>query len=298
MVDDLHARAKAVLAKQLFFVGGTEKSGTTWLQLMLDAHPRAACRGEGHFFDRLAPGLGRLLNDYGGFVDGLNRNVFAEIAPFPTPDPPYFLDLARTAIAGLMGEYGADPDLVAVGEKTPGTARALDRVEALFPEAKLILMLRDGRDVMVSGWFHIIRQHGRDKADATLAGYCKRIAPSWRHDSEAALAAAARRPEHVRLLRYEELHADPAPEIAATFRFLGLDAAPETVADAVAAGRFERVSGGRQRGDEDRGSQFRKGIVGDWRSHFDAEATAVFEAAAGDTLERLGYVEHDAVAGA
>ena len=42
--------AIAELAKrQLFFVGGAPRSGTTWMQHMLDAHPDISCRGEGHF---------------------------------------------------------------------------------------------------------------------------------------------------------------------------------------------------------------------------------------------------------
>lgn len=296
MADDLHERAQAVLAKQLFFVGGTEKSGTTWLQLMLDAHPEATCRGEGHFFDRLAPDLGRLLNEYGGFVGGLNERVFAEIAPFPTPRPKLFHGLARTAIAGLMAEYATAPGLVAVGEKTPATVRCLGRVEQLFPEAKVILILRDGRDVVVSGWFHVIRQHGRENADTSLAAYCRRVARAWRHDTQAALAFRDRRPEHVLLLRYEDLHAAAEPAMARTFRFLGLDSGPKTVAAAVAAGRFEQVSGGRGRGEEDRDSQFRKGIVGDWKNHFDAETEAIFQEEAGDVLRRLEHVGPAAVA--
>ncbi|MFP6691035.1 MAG: sulfotransferase, partial [Alphaproteobacteria bacterium] len=44
----LQKGAEAVYAKPLFFICGAIKSGTTWLQLMLDAHPDIACRGEGH----------------------------------------------------------------------------------------------------------------------------------------------------------------------------------------------------------------------------------------------------------
>ncbi|MDQ3304184.1 MAG: sulfotransferase, partial [Actinomycetota bacterium] len=35
----------------VFFVLGYQKSGTTWLMHMLDAHPEILCRGEGRFFD-------------------------------------------------------------------------------------------------------------------------------------------------------------------------------------------------------------------------------------------------------
>ena len=35
--------------RQLFFVGGAPRSGTTWLQQLLDCHPDICCRGEGLF---------------------------------------------------------------------------------------------------------------------------------------------------------------------------------------------------------------------------------------------------------
>ena len=43
--------------KHLFFMGGLPKSGSTWLQIMLHAHPEVSCAGEGHFMTYLAPRL-------------------------------------------------------------------------------------------------------------------------------------------------------------------------------------------------------------------------------------------------
>jgi hypothetical protein len=51
----------ALAGRQLFFVGGAPRSGTTWLQLLLDSHPEVSCRGEGLFWKALAEPLDRLL---------------------------------------------------------------------------------------------------------------------------------------------------------------------------------------------------------------------------------------------
>jgi hypothetical protein len=40
--------------RQLFFVGGAPRSGTTWVQHLLNGHPDVSCRGEGHFLQFLA----------------------------------------------------------------------------------------------------------------------------------------------------------------------------------------------------------------------------------------------------
>lgn len=70
---------------------------------------------------------------------------------------------------------------------------------------------------------------------------------------------------------------------------LELDATEATVRGCVAAADFRAVTGGRARGEEDTGSHFRKGIVGDWRNHFTAETSAIFTREAGDVLDLLGY---------
>ena len=49
------AALAALTGKQMFFIGASPRTGTTWLQLLLDAHPDISCRGEGHFFDSLKP---------------------------------------------------------------------------------------------------------------------------------------------------------------------------------------------------------------------------------------------------
>jgi Sulfotransferase family len=57
----------ADLAKrQLFFVGGAPRSGTTWLQQILDAHPDVSCRGEGLFLQQLATPMERLISERAG----------------------------------------------------------------------------------------------------------------------------------------------------------------------------------------------------------------------------------------
>ena len=69
---------EAVLERQLFFVAGLGKSGTTWLELILNAHPDVCCHGEGHFADRLLPDLNGAINRYNGYLKH-NNALFEEI---------------------------------------------------------------------------------------------------------------------------------------------------------------------------------------------------------------------------
>lgn len=277
-----------IAGKTLFFIAGTEKSGTTWLQMLLDQHPHAACKGEGQFATSLWPTLRRSLDEYSAFVAELNRKVFKEVDQFPVFREESIRAVQAFSATLLLSEYGDDEHILAVGEKTPGHLRTLDRLKVIFPEARFVFICRDGRDIAVSGWYHLKRQHGEDKA-GPLQDYAKRIASVWREDHEKVIAFTERHPDHCIKLRYEDLHTAPVPELARIFGFLGLDDSPELVAQCVEACDFDKLSGGRERGQENLQSHFRKGIVGDWQNHFDHDTWAMFDAEAGELLSKLGY---------
>lgn len=289
MHSPLEGAVRRVLAKRLFFIAGTEKSGTTWLQVMLDAHPQVACRGEGQFGDRLLPFLGEAIARYNDMIGRFNYHIFQDTGGFPTLEREDEDVLARTAIGLLLARYGDDPAVEAVGEKPPHTVRHLPRMERLFPEARSIFLVRDGRDVATSMWFFNRRGLGPAQAPMPLADAVRHHARLWRQDLEAILAFLARRPDAGLLVRYEDLHVDAPAELARLFRLLGIAADPATCDTCAAAGDFARLSGGRRRGEADDSSLFRKGIVGDWRNHFDAAARGAFEAEAGEALVRFGY---------
>ena len=63
----------------------------------------------------------------------------------------------------------------------------------------------------------------------------------------------------------------------------------EQVRDAVIACRFESLTGGRSRGQEDVESHERKGVAGDWRNHFTGRITSAFERRFGELLIATRY---------
>jgi Sulfotransferase family len=81
--EELHSAISELQKKQIFFIGGAVKSGTTWLQLLLDAHPEVSCNGEGHFLDNLAPALKMALDQHCGLIAEKNESLFNEIEGYP-----------------------------------------------------------------------------------------------------------------------------------------------------------------------------------------------------------------------
>lgn len=280
-------KIQRIAGKKIFFIAGTEKSGTTWLQMMLDHHPQVVCKGEGQFGTKLWPVLRGALEDYSSFVSGLNQKVFNEIDHFPIFHERSIRAIQAFSALLLLSEYGDDPGILSIGEKTPGHLRTLVRLNVLFPDAKFIFIFRDGRDIAVSGWHHLKRQYG--ESGEKIDDYARRIAKVWKSDYEKVLSFAEQQPESCTFVRYEDLHRCPAPEISRLLSFLGLDSSSEIVAECIDACSFSKLTGGRNRGEESQNSHFRKGIVGDWTNYFDQKAWEVFNQEAGDLLIKLGY---------
>jgi hypothetical protein len=173
-------------------------------------------------------------------------------------------------------------DLRAV-EQTPETAFLLPAVERAFPEALLVHVVRDGRDVVCSllerGWLGEERAGGADdafqpygagsrfwvepgrEAEFAAASEARRAAWAWRRYVSAVLDSGVA----VHGVRYEHLTADDtAAELAAA-----LDAPVEPLGEALAEAHVSSI--------------------GRYERDLTPEQLADVEAEAGDLLLRLGY---------
>ena len=178
----------------------------------------------------------------------------------------------------------------------------------------ILIVWRDGRDVLVSQYFHSLFEN--DKGNARLVAQCRaNLGFADYEDVKGNIAAfmeyVFERKRHPRMswvdfvnrwagceccvhVKYEDLRTQPIEELTRIVRQLSgrklhLDQAREIVE----RHSFEKVSG-RRPGEENVRSFMRKGVVGDWKNYFDREARERFYAYAGDALVRLGYEADDA----
>jgi hypothetical protein len=316
------ASAKSV-SKELpvFFIVGRAKSGTSWLRSIMDSHPEVLCINEGRFFGRDYRGRGGAIprSLCGALMDSEYLKTWVKRSPWSRGEDTeeHMRNLARRVIDYFMAEKLAKTGKKFAGDKTPLIGmEVIAEIAEIRPDAKVIHIVRDGRDVAISSVHHVWNrakdQGGRNDVKPEILA--KRDA--YRQDPEgflargesifaeeqlagtarnwAKLVGKASRDGRALLgdnyveVRYEDLLERTVDETRGLLRFLGADDAEEIAQRCVELTSFERVSN-RKRGQEDSSSFFRKGVAGDWKTVFNEDDKRAFKAAAGDALIELGY---------
>lgn len=294
-------------ASRVAFVVSSPRSGSTWLLTALNAHPEIFCT-ENRLFGNFAEmwpnndgsrSLRITLDHYALVLSGhfshqalgMTREQSAEA-------------LTKTLADALINYASAASGKPLVVDKiTPylGTAdRVLMSVEKFFPSAPAIQLLRDGRDVAVSGVFDWLlrsttgeqrRAYFVEKRPGAVMDrfFDDEDLHTWiRYWTEPIRAFAAHRPDAY-TLRYETMQQDQAAVLREVFSHLGVDSSAEFAARCIEASSFERMSGGRARGEADPAAKARKGVAGDWRNYFTRRDGELFHSLAGGLLLDLGY---------
>jgi hypothetical protein len=165
---------------------------------------------------------------------------------------------------------------------------------------KAIYVVRDGRDVVVSMYWHVKRTAGMvaDFSDY-LATYLRGTltgAGAWQEHVDGWLDSPANAAGNVLMVRYEDMKANAAEELRRAADFLGVRVTAEKIVDAVDAGSLdsmksrEKESSGivhREAGETI--PVVRKGVVGDWQNYFSPNDLIMFNRVARSAMSRLGY---------
>jgi hypothetical protein len=172
------------------FVGiGAQKAGTTWWYGLITAHPGVWSSPDLHKERQFLSGFGTL-----GFGP---EDIATYHGWFPRPG------------GTLCGEW--TPDYLYY----PWVPQLLSEAA---PDVKLLVILRDPVERLCSGLAHLWRngspRTGATTAEAAVRGfYHQALCQWWEHFDDARLL----------VLQYERCADDPAGQLAATYRFLGLD---------------------------------------------------------------------------
>ena len=143
------AEVRQFFARDKFFIFGHARSGTTLLMRLARIHPEVHSNYQAHFFTR-QPLLKSLVNTPEAeewLTRKSNRwNQGGDLSPL----------VLRAAADLIMERDAAREGKRIVGDKSPSSTihgQAVRDMHAVYPDARLVYIVRDGRDVLISERF-------------------------------------------------------------------------------------------------------------------------------------------------
>jgi alcohol sulfotransferase len=243
----------------VIFVAGLPKSGTTWLEKMISSYPG--------FHELLIPDVAGHELSSGGSHD------------YELPDD-MFERFGGMLVLTKMHVHGSAHNVEVLGRaKVP-----------------YIVLFRDLRDVAVSHLFYVKNTPWhpeyplyRDQsvegslvifAERMLGAYVEWVG-SWSENRDVKQSV---------ILQYEQLLEDDGRSgLQQIAELCELPRDADTIQRIVEANSFQRMSGGRQRGQQQTGEFVRKGVAGDWKNHFTEELKELYKPKIGQFLIDFGY---------
>ncbi len=303
------ADMKRFFPRDKFFVFGHARSGTTLLMRLVRLHPEVHCNYQAHFFTRrpLLKSLVETPEAEEWLTRKSNRwNNGGDLSPL----------VLRAAAEYIMEREAAALGKRIVGDKSPSSTihgQAVRDLHQLFPEARLVYIVRDGRDVLISERFRNFVEESRylgaadrrimdglrrDPDSYNSAGrsiltetIIRRVARGWAQnvietDGEAKRLFGKR----YFAVRYEDMLRDPFACMNWLWKFLGVRAVgrgmPARIARELKSNPDETWQA--QRGHE-LARFLTKGQSGNWERWFTPRDKRLFRDIAGETLVQWGY---------
>lgn len=210
------------------FIGGMFKSGTTLLRAMLGEHSAIASGLETYWFnwnwtERDSAKMQGKIVQLAGFYDLPSDEVVALAQSAPSTEA--FLDALMNELASKLGKRRW-------AEKTPGNIAHVDRIWSFWPNAQVIHITRDPRDVFAS-----LREARKwDSVEEFAERWCNTIGAGTElinrinPDDTAYL-----------VIRYEDLIDAPEATMRRVVSFLNEDWEPQVGTFSGRDGDFEKV---------------------------------------------------------
>ena len=269
------------------FIVGAPRSGTTMLQFILDDLPDLSMpTGESHFFIPLfrsqldfpnldtRAGMHHLLQTIHNFnpifLYGDLHGVKFDVERMTDEFMAEGRASVRDVIAGIFEHNACGMGKTRWGDKTPYYALHLDKLIEWWPNARIIHLVRDGRDVALSLFG---RKHDFSAYNIYYA------AQYWQKYVDVCRGQGGRLPASQYLeIRYEDILNGKDAAMRSICDFIG-----EPIPDMAIQPKYGIADSARQLKTVNRNNQEK------WRAGLSHWQVRVFESEAGETLRVLGY---------
>jgi protein-tyrosine sulfotransferase len=189
---------------EYLFIGGAGRSGTTLLRVMLDAHENISVGPE----RKLIRSICGMRTEWMRSSETLEEaGVTGEI----------FDNAVRAFISSLMENTGNGA--VRIGEKTPPNLLYMSFLGKIYPQARFVHVIRDGRAVSAS----LLKQNWMNATTGEPLNYCsspEHAGRYWGEMVQEIRSQAVTVPGRYLEVRYEELVTHPRETLSVVLAFL------------------------------------------------------------------------------
>ncbi|HVN14357.1 MAG TPA: sulfotransferase [Anaerolineales bacterium] len=303
------AEIKQFFPREKFFIFGHARSGTTLLMRLARLHPEVHCNYQAHFFTRRP--LLKSLVDSAEIEEWLTRksnrwNQGRDLSPL----------VLRAAADFIMEREAAREGKNIVGDKSPSSTihgQSVRDLYAIYPDAKLVYIVRDGRDVLISERFRnfieeskflsredklIVEGLRKDQSQFENGSrsiftetFIRRVAKGWVANLQEIEDEGKRLfGENYFSLRYEDLLKTPFDEMTKLWKFLGVKKVNKSLEKEIQAEMASNPDEEwQERRNGDIASFLPKGQAGNWGRLFTERDKSVFKEVAGEMLVKWKY---------
>lgn len=272
-----------------FFVSGLNKSGTTFLQMLLDAHPKIVCPSEQHF-KTLFESLPKLSGKYSQTIEYFDTVTSNQGTRFQAEG---FADYLLNAAIDYLFAFAVDENTALTGLHDNSIIHNIERLATIVPGAKYVFIIRDPRDVGISLWYHNMRVSDKfAESGQNINATVKVVSKRWRELVGAKLAWQEKHPELVYIVRYEDLiGGERAAQLGGLLEFLKTDNSDDVIKSMFDVTDFDKLKAKQAKKDSNNstGSFFRAGKKGDWRNTLNDETKQHVVAEAKEMLDCFGF---------
>ena len=173
-----------------------------------------------------------------------------------------------------------------IGDKTPNNLPYVERIDSVFPEARIVHLLRDGRDCGLSSM--------RSRRGIQHRNIYE-VARRWSRHNAAVADFGRRHPDRYLRIRYEDLVADAESVLRSICDFLD-----EPYTDRLLdyrSGGFARDNVERLGHHANLGKPLMKDNVNKWVTGMSSDQVKLYESIAGDALRAFGYTAETELSG-
>ena len=265
-----------VLEKNLVWLVGSPRSGSTWLGTQLLKYKDNTIWNE--------PYIGWFLGTYKQWQEDREDYFFSE------KHINFWMPMVRKLI--LSRAYSQSQSLTKnIIVKEPNGSMGIDIITKCLPNSKLIFLLRDGRDVVDS----LIDAHRKGSWNESLTDLrskeeridrIKQYSLNWKNATELVFNVYKKQSiENRYFVKYEELLNNTNLELRKIYKFLTIDISDHELSNIVNQHMFDKISSEKKGA----GKFFRSAIPGKWKENFTDEEKEIMNSLLSDTLRKFDY---------